>query len=718
MARDHSSHDASAAPAPADRGEAAREAPTRAAVREGEGGGRGSAGHPLLDTLSLPTRSRDSSSRVGDLIDGKYRLEAQVGEGGMGVVYRARHLALGRAFALKLIRSGSADDPFFGDRFRSEAAALGRLKHPNIVDVTDFGIDREGDLAYLVMELLDGRTLQEEVRSRGPLDLAAALPIADAVARALDFAHSKGVLHRDLKPSNILLGPGDGGPSRVKMLDFGLARLIAGEGSGATGATGPIEGTPAYMAPESIASGVATPASDVYAFGVVVFELLTGRVPFDGPVAEILQGHLTGAPPLPSTLNARLPPEVDRALLAPLAKTPEARPRRATEVVDALRLAWLRAREREWKAREGPRRLVLAAAGGTVLAILGLVFSGTAAGRKIERPLVDAQFALQPPRAPDPRLLLVVLDEASLAADPTPLVERGDEAGRILGEVFDAGARAVAIDLLLPRQWSTSAAFSDLVLSHADALTLGAAVGEDGRVIGPEGVDPLTAAALGPARLAAMFGLVNVSADDDGVTRRARLLVRDARGLVHDTWAGRAATTIGAPRGPETIWIDAAVVPGRLPRLSWKDVESRLDGDRGLFRDRLVLVGAAYTGSGDEWHRVAGRRGGLSGIELQALVVHSALAGTAAKQMSPGVAWSVTGVGLAGVLAALLLLRRAAPGLILAAALALLGVTAAVVLFRRGWLVPLAGPLAATAAAVAMGLGGRLVLPPFPRAQR
>ena len=158
------------------------------------------------------------------LVDGKYRLEKRLSQGGMGVVYLARHLDLQRLFALKLIRStGGWKAPQLA-RFRLEAETLGRLKHPGIVDVTDFGVDpRAGGLPYLVMERLEGTTLLERCRSRGRLSLDEALPILAAVGRAVDFAHDQDVLHRDLKPDNVFLsGNGDG--LVVKLLDFGLAR--------------------------------------------------------------------------------------------------------------------------------------------------------------------------------------------------------------------------------------------------------------------------------------------------------------------------------------------------------------------------------------------------------------------------------------------------------------------------------------------------------------
>ena len=195
----------------------------------------------------------------GPVLDGKYRLDCRLGQGGMGVVYRARHLGLERDLAVKLIRF--PDDltvagRSFAERFAIEARALGRLQHPGIVSVTDYGIDpRAGGLPYLAMELLDGETLRDRLAA-GPLAVPEALPLLAKIATAVDHAHAQGVLHRDLKPGNILIGP------EVKILDFGLAQLI-GDPDGDATAVGALPATPRYLAPEVAAGGAATRAADV-----------------------------------------------------------------------------------------------------------------------------------------------------------------------------------------------------------------------------------------------------------------------------------------------------------------------------------------------------------------------------------------------------------------------------------------------------------------------
>ena len=228
----------------------------------------------------------------GDVLDGKYRIERRLGHGGMGAVYLAVHVALRRRFAVKVIHREHLNTPSFIERFRIEAQALGRLEHPNIVDVTDFGIDAANSRPYLVMEYLEGSTLAGELSQRGPLPLPKAMTVFDAIAAAMDYAHGCGVLHRDLKPANVLLWRNDSGETGVKILDFGVARLVettTRSGSSYEGLTeiteqrrnaraalthvGSLIGTAAYMPPEALSDGTVSRASDIYSFGVPSMKL-------------------------------------------------------------------------------------------------------------------------------------------------------------------------------------------------------------------------------------------------------------------------------------------------------------------------------------------------------------------------------------------------------------------------------------------------------------
>ena len=704
------------------------------------------------------------------LVDRKYRLERRLSQGGMGVVYLARHVDLQRIFALKLIRAKGAWSPAQLARFRWEAEALGRLKHPEIVDVTDFGIDpRGGGLPYLVMERLEGRTLMEHCRS-GSLPIDEALPILEAVGRAVDFAHDHGVLHRDLKPANVFLC--DNGQGRgVKLLDFGLARLAgvhppsSAEGERAVSADGegirpvpsaspdiceaptrdaadetppapsPLRlqaspmtppgawtGTPLYMAPECFLGG-ATVASDTYALGVVAYVVLTGRHPFEG---SIMDGHLHRAPPLPSSLQPALTPVLDAALLAALAKDPARRPPSATAFVSRLQQAARTERVRRWRAREVPRRSAMAAGLAGLLVASNPAASGIGPLRDLERRSVDSRLQSLPPSAPDSRLRLVVLDDASLRSGGIPLGSRqmADEMGERLERVFTAGARGVAIDLTLPSAWSHSELFSRFVLRHQDALTLAAHVSSSGEFVGPEVLQGLTTVALGPDAVRRLFGLVNLDEDPDGVVRRAHLGYRDPQEGYQETWAAHAArrfrgapVSVGSHPDPDVFWIDSSIDWRQVERVSWKDVPERLQRQPSWFDGALVFVGSDLAGSGDEVHRIASGAA-IPGVLLQAMIADTMLRGFPIREASRPGAFVVLGawVGLAGLSLWVLAASRPSLPASVGIGLGLLCVLSAFAVFTRTrTLVPMVSPALATGVLVLFSLLLRRALSPFPR---
>src|SRR5919205_297821 len=202
---------------------------------------------------------------------GPYDLLEPLGRGGMGVVYRAIHRGLGQHRAIKVLPEQFAAEEGFVQRFKREATIAASLRHPNIVLIYDVG--QQGDLHYIVMDLVEGRSLLQVIRTEQPLAIPRVLTILRALADALDFAHQRGVVHRDIKPSNVVVGPDD----QITLLDFGIAR--AAEGSHLT-RTGVMVGTPEYMAPEVVTGGEAGTSADLYALGVVAYEMLTGHVPF------------------------------------------------------------------------------------------------------------------------------------------------------------------------------------------------------------------------------------------------------------------------------------------------------------------------------------------------------------------------------------------------------------------------------------------------------
>ncbi|MFH9939811.1 serine/threonine-protein kinase [Streptomyces murinus] len=260
------------------------------------------------------------------LIAGRYRLRDTIGRGAMGEVWRAFDETLGRPVAVKLLLPHDSD-PTASSRFRLEAQTAGRLSHPNVVGVLDFG-EFEGRL-FLVMELVDGGSLDGLLSASGPLSAERVAKIAAQAAVGLALAHRQGIVHRDIKPANLLLSADD----TLKIGDFGIARFFDDPNSALT-ATGQIVGTSLYLAPERALGGTAGPASDVYSLGCVLYQLLTGRPPFqaDSPLA-VLHQHLDAAPVPPRQLRTDLSPAFENYLLGLLAKEPESRPT-ADEVAD------------------------------------------------------------------------------------------------------------------------------------------------------------------------------------------------------------------------------------------------------------------------------------------------------------------------------------------------------------------------------------------------
>ena len=238
-----------------------------------------------------------SDPLVGQVLDGRYHVGPRLARGGMAVVYEAHDNRLDRTIALKVMHPTLADDEEFVTRFIREAHSAARLSHPNVVAVYDQGAD-QGHV-FLAMELVRGRTLRDLIRTQGHLTLE----VLEPVLAALGAAHQAGLIHRDVKPENVLLSD-DG---RVKVADFGLARAVTGANSHTT-TSGILMGTVAYLSPEQVTRGVADPRSDVYAAGILLFEMLTGVKPYDGDTAiQVAYRHVHDDVPAPSSLVPGLP---------------------------------------------------------------------------------------------------------------------------------------------------------------------------------------------------------------------------------------------------------------------------------------------------------------------------------------------------------------------------------------------------------------------------
>ncbi|MER7235591.1 Stk1 family PASTA domain-containing Ser/Thr kinase [Streptomyces olivaceus] len=265
---------------------------------------------------------------VGQVLDGRYRVEARIAVGGMATVYRAVDTRLDRVLALKVMHPALATDATFVDRFIREAKSVARLDHPNVVQVFDQGA--QGAYVYLAMEYIAGCTLRDVLRERGALQPRAALDILEPVLAALGAAHRAGFVHRDMKPENVLIGD-DG---RVKVADFGLVRAV----DTVTSTTGAVLGTVSYLAPEQIETGTADPRVDVYACGVVLYEMLTGAKPHEGDSpAAVLYKHLHDDVPPPSAAVPELAYELDELVAAATARNPEIRPHDAVALLARIR---------------------------------------------------------------------------------------------------------------------------------------------------------------------------------------------------------------------------------------------------------------------------------------------------------------------------------------------------------------------------------------------
>ncbi|MCW3494762.1 Stk1 family PASTA domain-containing Ser/Thr kinase [Microbacterium sp. SSM24] len=272
--------------------------------------------------------SQQTDPLIGRLVDGRYRVRARIARGGMATVYVATDLRLERRIALKVMHGHLSDDTVFQSRFIQEARAAARLADPHVVNVFDQGQD--GDMAYLVMEYLPGITLRELLREQRRLTVPQAVSILDAILSGLAAAHRAGIVHRDVKPENVLLAE-DG---RIKIGDFGLARATTA--NTATGAQ--LLGTIAYLAPELVTRGTADARSDIYALGIMLYEMLTGEQPYKGEQPmQIAFQHATDSVPRPSVKNPGVPEPLDELVLWATEKNPDDRPVDAREMLERLR---------------------------------------------------------------------------------------------------------------------------------------------------------------------------------------------------------------------------------------------------------------------------------------------------------------------------------------------------------------------------------------------
>jgi serine/threonine protein kinase len=272
------------------------------------------------------------------LLGGRYRLEAKLGSGGMGVVFRATDLTMKRAVAVKLIRGvdGVALDEEVAGRFLREAKNTARIQHENIIEVYDLGRSDQGDM-FFVMELLEGESLSTKIRRDGKLPINVAVHIARQMCAALHVAHAAGIIHRDLKPANVMLIERGGQTNYVKVLDFGVAKSYTPDQQTQLTHTGMLVGTVEYMAPEQIMGRVVDGRTDIYSLGIVMYRMFTGKAPFrDGGVPALIHAHLNVFPKPMTDTAPEIPGALDRVILRCLAKQPEQRYESMEELSRAL----------------------------------------------------------------------------------------------------------------------------------------------------------------------------------------------------------------------------------------------------------------------------------------------------------------------------------------------------------------------------------------------
>jgi len=275
---------------------------------------------------------------IGQTIKGRYRITKKLGEGGMGAVYLAQQASIGRKVALKLLHGAYSTNHEFIARFRREAHLAASLNHRNIVTIHDFDQEEDGSL-FIVMEYVDGQSLSEVIRRDGSLVIGRAVRLGLQTAEGLGAAHRAGVIHRDIKPDNIMI-VGSGGDEEVKLMDFGIARLRDREAGTQLTETGRIMGTPSYMAPEQIEGGEISERTDIYALGIVLYEMLSGVAPFRAPTPRgVLIKHLIEAPASLRKLRREIPLSVEKMVMQALEKKPEARQSKMEELAQGLRQA-------------------------------------------------------------------------------------------------------------------------------------------------------------------------------------------------------------------------------------------------------------------------------------------------------------------------------------------------------------------------------------------
>ncbi len=373
---------------------------------------------PIEPTVMKPMPTSPGQLREGDVIGERYRVLSALAAGGMGEVYRAEHVELGKVFALKVMKQELSADPDFVDRFKREAVASSRIGQHNIVDISDFG-RTSGGRFYFVMEFLDGPTLADLMRRERVLHVTRAIHISAQIARALGAAHDLGIVHRDLKPENVILLKRGADTDFVKVLDFGVAKVADGRGRGGGTAVGVVVGTPQYMSPEQAAGLPVDSRSDIYSLGLIAYELIAGRAVFEGETPSlIMAAHINQAPPpLEAGLaDSFVPPELGHTIMRMLEKKREARPQSMAEVIEVFERFLAEVLRATPPPRLGARLATNPALGPVPIRPSG-AYARPATASKAPTPLPGVRSPTPPPRPTAPSAVPPVdEDDLQLAA--------------------------------------------------------------------------------------------------------------------------------------------------------------------------------------------------------------------------------------------------------------------------------------------------------------
>jgi serine/threonine-protein kinase len=363
----------------------------------------------------------DKKSLVGEVLAGRYRIDAELGSGGMGAVYRAEHVHMRKTVAVKVLHREMTYLPEVVARFEREAVAAARIEHPHVAAATDFGRLQDGSF-YLVLEYVEGQSLRQLLDAGGPLTQELAIHVARQIAEALAAAHAAGIVHRDLKPDNVMLIRRDGDEHFVKVLDFGIAKVELGDAQSPLTQMGSVFGTPEYMAPEQAAGTPVDARADLYTLGIILYEMLTGGTPFeDDDLVTVLTRQMTMEPP---PLPASVDPRVTELVMRLLANDPDRRPPSASDLlaqIDAIDAPTGAALALTPSPASTSPRSVAASTGD--VAYGETVLSLPSAGLERTSPTLDPR-----PRSPDRRLFgtlfahAPVLDKkVNLAGQPVPV---------------------------------------------------------------------------------------------------------------------------------------------------------------------------------------------------------------------------------------------------------------------------------------------------------